>query len=88
MEENIEKKSIGWGVSSLVTGILSLPLVFMPYFGLPMAIFALIAHNKQKKIMPTGISMGGFICGILGIIFNAIVLFFLFIAILVILGGN
>lgn len=77
-----EKKSIAWGVSSLVTSIFSILLFFMPYFGLPLSIFAVVAHSKQKKIKPTGISMAGFVCGIVGIIINAIMLFFVGIAVL------
>lgn len=85
MIEN-NKKSIGWGVSSLITGILSVPLMIAPYFGLPLAIFAIVANNKQKKIVPMGISMAGFILGIIGIVLNSIMLIFVLIGLLIMLG--
>lgn len=90
MEQNIEeqKTSKAWGISSLVTGISSIIIFLLPYFGLPLAIFSIVAHAKQKKIMPTGVSMGGFICGIIGVVINSVMLFFVFIALLLMMSGN
>ena len=81
-----EKKSIRWAVSSLVTGILSLLLFLMPYFGLPLAIFAIVANHMQNKIKPNGMASAGFVCGILGIIINVITGIFVGIAFLVVAG--
>ena len=78
MEQKTESKA--WGVASLVTGISSLVLFLMPYFGLPLAIFAVVAAHQQDKISKIGISTGGRITGIIGIVINAIVLFIVVIA--------
>lgn len=77
-----KKKEIkGWGVASLVTGILSLVTVFVPYIGLPLAILAVIFSYKQNKLNVTGNAVAGKVLGILGIIINGIIclimLFFL-----------
>lgn len=82
--EIVKKDSIAWGVSSMVTGILSLLLFLMPYFGLPLAIFAIVANSKQKKIKESGMGTAGFVLGILGIIINSIMGFFVLIALLLI----
>lgn len=84
MENKIkQQESRAWGISSMVTSIVSLLLMFMPYFGLPLSIFSVVAHNKQKKIMETGISMSGFVMGIIGIVINSIMLLFFFIGLLI-----
>ena len=91
MEDNLsleKKDSIVWGVSSMVTGIISLLLFLMPYFGLPLAIFAIVANSKQKKIKDSGMGTAGFVLGILGIIINSIMGFFLLIAVLMMMGGS
>lgn len=90
MENKIqeEKKSIGWGIASLVTGIASLPAILMPYFGLPLAIFAIVANYKQKKIVPTGIGLSGMICGIIGVVINGITLLLLGLVFLVAYGSG
>lgn len=67
-----EKKSIKWAVASLVTGILSLLSFIMPYFGLPLGIFAIVSNHMQNKIKPNGMGSAGFVCGVLGIIINSI----------------
>ncbi len=65
-----------WGNASLVTGILSILFVFMPYFGLPLGIIAVVGANKQKKVVPTGNATAGNVLGIIGIIINGIMLIF------------
>jgi len=83
MEEEIkteikkEKKSIKWAVASLVTGILSLLLFLMPYFGLPLGIFAIVSSYMQNKVQKNGMGSAGFVCGILGVIMNTIMGIFL-----------
>lgn len=62
-----------WGVTSLVTGILSLVLFLMPYFGLPLGIFAIISYSLQRKNGTNGISRAGLVLGILGTVLNAVV---------------
>ena len=80
--QEITKKSKAWAISSMVTGILSLLLFLAPYFGLPLAIFAIVANYKQNKIEPSGMGMAGFVTGIIGIILNCITGFIVFIAVL------
>lgn len=91
MEEDkikiVEKDSIAWGVASLSTGIVGLALFLMPYFGLPLSIFAIVANYKQKKIKESGMGTAGLVLGILGIILNSIVGFFVLIALLMIGAG-
>lgn len=90
MEENLslnKKDGIAWGVSSMVTGIISILLFLMPYFGLPLAIFAIVANSKQKKIRESGMGTAGFVLGILGIIINSIMGFLVLIGLLLIGAG-
>lgn len=86
INEITEKKSIAWGVTSMVTGIGSLLLFLAPYFGLPLAIFAIVANHLQKKRQPSGMGTAGMICGILGIVINGIMLFFVGFALLLMAG--
>ena len=72
----MKKKSKVWGNASLVTGILSLCLVLAPYLGLPLSIFSVIAAAQQDKIIPTPNTQAGRVCGIIGIVLNAIMLIF------------
>jgi hypothetical protein len=65
----------GNGNASLVCGLLSLIAVFMPYFGLPLGILAIIFGNKSNKLNEkTGNASAGIILGIIGTIINAIML--------------
>ena len=77
MVKKEEKVSNAWGVASMVTGILSLCLFLMPYFGLPLGIFAIVTAAVQRKKAPNGVATAGLITGILGTILNAIVCFVL-----------
>jgi hypothetical protein len=79
----MDKENKSWGIASLVLGILSLLLVFMPYFGLPAAIVALVGAYKQNQIKPNGMATAGNILGILGCIFNTIMLGIVLIVLLV-----
>ena len=71
----MENKKTGFGVASLVLGILSLLFILMPYFGLPMAILAVVFASKQNKTNPTGQANAGNVLGVIGIVLNSIVLF-------------
>lgn len=64
-----KKESKVWGISSLVTAILSLLLFLMPYFGLPLAIFSLVAYGMQKQ--KNGFATAGLVVGIISLIINA-----------------
>lgn len=69
------KKIISWGVASLILGIVGLLLVMLPYIGLIYSILALIFQGVQRKYNPTGLATAGLVLGILGTIFNTIILF-------------
>lgn len=84
MDEQITKQSTGWGIASLTTSIISLLIFLMPYFGLPLAIFSIVASFKQKKIGGTGLGTAGLAIGIISTTLNGI-LFLLFL-VLVFLG--
>ena len=83
MMEKKNKVTHAWGIASLVLGIVSLLLFIAPYFGLPLAILAIVFHSKQKKIEPTGVSTGGLVTGIIGIVINSIMLFIVLVALLI-----
>lgn len=67
---NKTKESKAWGISSLATAILGLLLFLMPYFGLPLAIFSLVAYGMQKP--KNGFATAGLVVGIISLIINAI----------------
>ena len=71
MTKKIEQNNT-WGNTSLITGILSLLLVLMPYFGLPLGIMAVVGSSQQNKLYSTGSSKAGNVLGIIGIIVNCI----------------
>ncbi len=72
-------KTTAWGTAGLILAICSLFFVFVPYFGLPMAIIAVIFSAVQKKHKETGVATAALVVGIIGIILNAIMLLFVFI---------
>ena len=72
-EINQKPESRIWGNSSLVTGILSLLFFLMPYFAIPLGVFAIISHSiQERKYGRTGNSVAGLITGIIGIVIGVI----------------
>lgn len=71
-----------WGIASLVLSIFGILLFLAPYFGIVFSILAIVFHSKQKKIEPIGVSMAGFVIGIVGIVVNSVMLLFVLIALL------
>jgi hypothetical protein len=69
------KTSRAWGIASLTTAIISLLLFLMPYFGLPLAIFSLVAYGMQKS--KDGFATAGLIVGILGLLINLVTVLFI-----------
>jgi hypothetical protein len=67
-------KTKSWGIASFVLSILSLILCFAPYFGLPLAILAIVFYAKQRSKEPTGLATAGLVIGIIGIVVNVIML--------------
>lgn len=53
----------GYGIASLVLGILS---IVIPYLGLILGIIAIVLAGKQRKIHREGLSLAGLITGIIG----------------------
>ena len=68
MKEEISNK---WGITAMICGILSLVLMLAPYFGLPLAVLAVIFASLQKP--KTGASNTGMVTGIIGIVLNFII---------------
>jgi hypothetical protein len=64
----------GFGITSLILGIVSLLCFLVPYFGVPIGILAVVFANMQNKIKATSNASAGKIMGILGIIGNGIIL--------------
>jgi len=69
-EYKIKKESGAWGIASFVTAIVSIILVFMPYFGLPLSVFSMIAYGIQKT--KSGFATAGLIIGIISFMVNLI----------------
>ena len=76
------EKTKSYGIASMITGGLSLVLFLAPYFGLPLAILALVFNYQQKKTNPNGYGMAGQVMGIIGIVINAIMLIIVLLALL------
>lgn len=66
----MEQKSNGKAVASLVLGIISIVCsvfgIYTGIFGLIAGIVAIVLGNGARKEQPSGIAMGGFVCGIIG----------------------
>ena len=72
----VKKESNAYGITSLVTGILSLVLCFAFYFGLPLGIVAIVFSRLQSKTKATGSSTAGLILGIIGVVICSIMALF------------
>ena len=67
-------------VASLVCGIISIVLCWVPIVGLVLGIIAIVAAGKAKgaaqanpeKFEMGGVRVGGFVCGIIGTVLSAI----------------
>jgi len=73
----INKIKKGFGVTSLILGIVSLLCFLVPYFGVPIGILAVVFANMQNRIKETSNASAGKIMGIIGIIGNGIILLIL-----------
>lgn len=72
----------GCGIASLVLGILSLLILWIPFIGLICAILGIIFSAKQRKIKKCGISSAGLVLSIIGICFTGLFNFFFIIGVL------
>jgi hypothetical protein len=66
-----KQENKGLSIAGFVLSILSLLMVFMPYFGLPLAIIGLILSSKSCHTLTTA----GKIINIVSIVINGILLF-------------
>lgn len=74
----MEKKSNGMAVASLVTGIVSIVLCWVPIVGLVCGILGIIFYVKAKKAIDANIALasskgmatGGLVTGIVGLVFS------------------
>jgi hypothetical protein len=69
---------IGFGVASLVLGILS---ILIPYIGLVLGIIGIVLAVKQRRIRREGLSLAGFITSIIGMAFWSLIILMVIIAI-------
>ncbi|MBW2991566.1 hypothetical protein KY348_07765 [Candidatus Woesearchaeota archaeon] len=67
-----EKKPNGYGITSLVLGIVSIVFCWVPVLGLVAGILGIIFAVKQRKIFPNGIATGGLVTSIIGLVFSGI----------------
>ncbi len=74
-----KRKSTGFAIASLVLGILSIVFICccIPWLNLILAVlaivFAIIDKNKPTK---TGVSTGGLVCGIIGLLISLVLMLF------------
>ena len=56
----------GWAIAALVLGILSIVFAWIyVYVGLILGIVGIVVSVKARKLVPSGISTGGFVCSII-----------------------
>ena len=70
------EKSTNMGTASLVLGIVSIVLCWVPFLGVVTGIIGIILAGKQKKIFPTGLATAGFVTSIVGLILSGFYLVF------------
>ena len=68
----------GYGIASLICGVLSFVLSIIPLVGIILAILAIVFYFKQKKSGTTTMSIVGLVFGIIGLVISL----FVFIAVL------
>jgi len=69
-----KKVSHGFGVASLVLGIVSIVLLWFPPVAIVSGVLAIIFAVVQKKKESTGIATAGLVIGIIGTVLNGIIL--------------
>jgi len=78
-ENKKEQASKGFGIASLVVGILGLVMFLMPYIAIFLSIMAVVFSAIQSKKLKTGLATAGLVTGIIGIVFNSLILIFMMI---------
>lgn len=65
----------GWAIAALVLGILSIVFAWIyVYVGLILGVVGIVVSVKARKLVPSGISTGGFVCSIIGTALSAVLL--------------
>ena len=77
IKKEVEKISNSFGITSLWTGISGLILFMAPYIAIFLSIMSIIFGVLQNKKMKTGTATAGIVLGIIGVVLNAIMLFFI-----------
>ena len=72
-------KGNGYGIGSLIAGIVGVVGFLLPYFAIIFSILAIVLGVIQNKQQQSGLATAGIILGIIGICTNAIMLFFVLI---------
>ena len=76
----------GYAVASLVMGIMSVLITWVPFLGLALAILGIIFAVKQRKILageiPCGIATAGLVLSIIGVCLAGLFNFFFLIGLL------
>ena len=76
-----QNDSNGFGIASLVLGIVSIFFCWVPILGIVSGILGIVFSIKQKKIHPNGIAISGLVTSIIGLVFSALyTLFWIFFA--------
>ncbi len=65
-------KSTGFGIASLVLGIVSIVFCWVPVVGLVSGILGIIFSVKQRKISQNGIAIAGLVTSIIGLVLSAL----------------
>lgn len=74
MRKTVEQTGTGFGIGSLIAGIIGIAGFLMPYLAIVSSILAIVLGRVQNKRNPTGLATAGIILGIAGICINAIML--------------
>ena len=77
-----------FGIASLVLGILGILFFLAPYIGIFGSILAIIFSRVQQKKQKSGLATAGLVTGIIGLIFNIILIFLIIIFLVLIFSGN
>jgi len=70
----MKQESTGFGIASLVTSIIGLLGLIMPYFAIIFSIMAIVFAVIQNKRQRTGLATAGLVIGIIGTAINTIML--------------
>lgn len=67
-----QQKNNDNGIASLILGIGSIVLGWIPVLGLALGVLAIIFYSQQKKINPDDFAIAGLVTGIIGLAISLI----------------